>query len=766
MSSAHTTTPSSSSPLASSLSRNFWIPLVALMTLAQMAVVFSWGTNKPGPALVCLGDLLFNCLCLYLVLRAAHRSTNLPRYFWYVTALSVSLFCVATLCNFYVQAIHASQAVADLADIVCVFWFCPASLTLFLEPDFDVRRFDPIHILDFIQVVLLWVVIYFFFLYMPSHESSGSPYERTWVHATWVGSLMYDGAMASIFLLRSAFTNSRVVRILFGRIGVFLFLVCLGDFYYNYLGGTLKAGSWYEIIWTSLNIFPIIIAGTWDQSRVEKTNVRPLFNELIGNRLFPILFAFLVLVLSLYIAQERTLFALVIVGISFFCSSLRLVIAQQRQERIQLDLKGEILQRERVEQLLRRNEEHLEELVAERTVKLEESRHQLRQAQKMEAIGRLAGGIAHDFNNLLTVIRGYSRLLLDRTTGHGHEFHGGLARIDDAADRAAALTSQLLAFSRRQVLQPKVFNLNTLVQNLEKMLRRLIGEDIEMRTVLAADLGQIRADRSQLEQVIMNLAVNARDAMPKGGKLTVETCNVFLDESYALHHESVQPGRYALLAVSDTGGGIAPENLARIFEPFFTTKELGKGTGLGLSMVYGIVKQSGGYIWVYSEPGRGTSFKIYFPLVDAPVESPAFEESSAPGVQGNETILLVEDDEQVRDLSSEALSASGYKVIVAGTPQLAITFCRSNSAHIDLLLTDVVMPGIGGRELAIQVSAILPDIKVLYMSGYTPQAILHHGELDADTFFIQKPFTPSSLAAKVREVLDHAITTQASPART
>ena len=762
MSSEHTTTRSSSGWLASFLSKNFWIPLVALMTLAQVGVVFSLGTKRPGPPLVSLGDLLFNLLCLFLVMRAARRSTNLPRYFWYVTALSISLFCVATLCNIYVQFVQPLQSVADVADIISVFWFCPASLTLFLEPDFDLRRFDPIHILDFIQVVLLWVVIYFFFLYMPTHESSGSPFERTWVHATWVGSLMYDGAMASVFLLRTAFTNSRVARTLFGRFGVFLVFVCIGDFCYNYLGGTLQTGSWYEIIWTALNIFPIVIAGTWDQSKIEKTNVRPLFNELIGNRLFPILFAFLVLVLSLYIAQERTLFALVIVGISFFCSSLRLVIAQQRQERIQLDLKAEILQRERVEQLLRRNEEHLEELVAERTIKLEESRHQLRQAQKMEAIGRLAGGIAHDFNNLLTVIRGYSRLLLDRATGH--EFRGGLARIDDAADRAASLTSQLLAFSRRQVLQPKVFSLNTLVQNLEKMLRRLIGEDIEMRTVLAADLGHIRADRSQLEQVIMNLVVNARDAMPKGGKLTVETCNVFLDEAYALHHQSVQPGRYALLAVSDTGAGIAPENLPRIFEPFFTTKELGKGTGLGLSMVYGIVKQSGGYIWVYSEPGRGTSFKIYFPLADAPVESPSFEELPASGVLGNETILLVEDDEQVRDLSSEALSASGYKVLVAETPLAAINICRSNSAHIDLLLTDVVMPGIGGRELAIQVTAILPDLKVLYMSGYTPQAILHHGELDADTFFIQKPFTPSSLAAKVREVLDHTITTRPGPA--
>ena len=757
MSSAHTTILSSRGRLFSSLSKNFWIPLVVLLTAGEMIVVFSLGTRRPGPALTSFGDLLFNLLCAALVVRAARKSVHLARYFWYIAALSFSLFCVAVICNLYVQVVQPLQSVADVADIISVFWFCPVSLTLFLEPDFEIRRFDPIHILDFIQVVLLWVVIYFFFLYMPNHESSGSPFERTWVHATWVGSLMYDVAMASVFLLRAAFTNSRVVRTLFGRFGVFLVFACLGDFYYNYLGGTLQAGSWYEVIWTVLNIIPIVIVGTWDHEKIENSNVRPFFNELIGNRLFPILFGFLVLVLSLYIAQERTLFALVIVAISFFCSSLRLVIAQQRQDRIQLDLQTEILHRESVEQQLRRNEEHLEEMVAERTVKLEESRQQLRQAQKMEAIGRLAGGIAHDFNNLLTVIRGYSKLLLDRATGH--EFRGGLARIDDAADRAASLTSQLLAFSRRQVLQPKVFNLNTLVQNLEKMLPRLIGEDVEMRTVLADDLGHIRADRSQLEQVVMNLVVNARDAMPNGGKLTIETCNVSLDESYASRHQTVQAGHYVSLAVSDTGVGIAPENLVRIFEPFFTTKELGKGTGLGLSMVYGIVKQSGGNIWVYSEPGRGTSFKIYFPLASGPVDSVAHDQAPVSRHRGVETILLAEDDEQVRELASEALSAAGYSVLAAETPQAAISICRDHAAGIDLLLTDVVMPVIGGRELARQLTAIRPDLRVLYMSGYTPQAILHHGELEANTFFIQKPFTPSSLAAKIREVLEHSLAT-------
>jgi two-component system, cell cycle sensor histidine kinase and response regulator CckA len=751
-----TTTHSRVSALTSPAGKYFWVLPTVLLTVSQTLVVFHWGVTAPGPALVNMVDLAFNLYCLHLALRAARRSICLSRYFWYVAAFSLSLFAIASLINFYVAVTQPSPFLEDLSILISVFWFCPASLTLFLEPDFEPRRFDPIHILDFVQIVLLWIVIYFFFLYMPSHEVSESVFARSaWLHETWVGTLMYDGAMAAIFLLRAALTNSPVVRALFGRIGIFLVLACLGDFYYNYLGATLTAGSWYESIWTFLNICPIVIAATWDQEKVERTPGRKLFGGLVGNRLFPILFGFLVLFLSLYIARERTLFALVIVAISFAASSLRLVIAQQRQDRVQAALQAEIVERQRVEQMLRQNEEHLGEMVAERTLKLEESRHQLRQAQKMEAIGRLAGGVAHDFNNLLTVIRGYSRMLLDRAAGH--EFRGGLERIDDAADRAASLTSQLLAFSRRQVLQPKIFSLNSLVQNLEKMLRRLIGEDIEMRTVPAADLGSVRADRSQIEQVIMNLVVNSRDAMPKGGKLTIETSNIFLDEAYAQRHQTVQPGRYVLLAVSDTGVGIEPENLARIFEPFFTTKEMGKGTGLGLSMVYGIIKQSGGNIWVYSEPGRGTSFKIYLPLVNARADALASEQSSNENSRGSETILLVEDDEQVRELSREALSVSGYEVLVADTPKAAIALCRSHKSRIDLLLTDVVMPGISGPELATQVIAIRPELKVLYMSGYTAQAIVHHGELDANTFFLQKPFTPSSLSAKVREVLNFAL---------
>ncbi len=380
---------------------------------------------------------------------------------------------------------------------------------------------------------------------------------------------------------------------------------------------------------------------------------------------------------------------------------------------------------------------------------------QLRQAQKMEAIGTLSGGIAHDFNNLLTVIKGYSRIVMD-SLQKGSQLQMQVERIDEAAERAAALTRQLLAFSRRQVLQPRVFNINSLVGNLDKMLRRLIGEDVEMVTVTARDLGCVKADPGQIEQVIMNLVVNARDAMPKGGKLTLETSDVHLDENYALARGGIIPGPYVMLAVSDTGAGMDAETQAHIFEPFFTTKEMGKGTGLGLSMVYGIVKQSGGHVSVYSEPGQGTTFKVYLPRVDVASDAAPSEHRAASTIRGTETILLAEDDRGVRDLARAILSACGYSVL-EGDSRTALSLCRDHPGPVHLLLTDVVMPGLSGRELADQIRARRPDIKVLYMSGYTSNAIIHHGVLDADTFFLQKPFTPAGLAAKVREVLDHAI---------
>jgi len=374
---------------------------------------------------------------------------------------------------------------------------------------------------------------------------------------------------------------------------------------------------------------------------------------------------------------------------------------------------------------------------------------QLRQAQKMEAIGRLAGGVAHDFNNLLTIISGYSSLQFERT--HSSDpVHHEAEQIKAAAERAAALTRQLLAFSRQTVLQPRRVSLNDVVRNVDKMLRRLIGEDIEVLTALAPDLGTVKVDPGQVEQVLMNLVVNARDAMPSGGKLTIQTENVELDEDYARKHEYVTPGRYVLLAVSDSGTGMAPETQARIFEPYFTTKEF--GTGLGLPMVYGIVKQSGGSIEVYSELHHGTSVKVYLPRVDA-----AVEEISAVGAstreRGSERILLVEDDVLLRRLVADILTAHGYAVHALEKVE-DLEPLLQHTAECDLLLTDVVMPKMNGPELAKLVARHSPRIKVLYMSGYTTNAIIHHGVLDQGLFFLQKPFTPAALTAKVREVLD------------
>ena len=377
---------------------------------------------------------------------------------------------------------------------------------------------------------------------------------------------------------------------------------------------------------------------------------------------------------------------------------------------------------------------------------------QLRQAQKMEAIGQLGGGVAHDFNNLLTVILGYSDLLATEV-GEKSPLMESIGEIRKSGERAASLTRQLLAFSRRQVLEPKVLEVNALVSNLEKMLHRLIGEDMDLVTVLDPAVGRVHADAGQIEQVILNLAVNSRDAMPRGGKLTIETSNVDLDEAYAREHVTVRPGSYVMLAVADTGTGMSAETKSHIFEPFFTTKGQGKGTGLGLATVYGIVKQSGGYIWLYSELGRGTTFKVYLPRVDASAEekvAPAVR----PSTRGTETILLVEDDQAVRALTRTLLEAKGYKVLEASGADEAIAIGTDPERPIDLLLTDVVMPEMGGSDLSSRLVVLRPGLKVLYMSGYTDDAVVRHGLVAEGARFLQKPFTPDVLARKLREVLD------------
>ena len=376
---------------------------------------------------------------------------------------------------------------------------------------------------------------------------------------------------------------------------------------------------------------------------------------------------------------------------------------------------------------------------------------QLQQAVKMEAIGRLAGGIAHDFNNLLTAIGGYAHLLREGL-GKDDPRRRDVEEILAATDRAASLTRQLLAFSRRQIFRLEILNLNTVVTGMEKMLRRLIGEDIALVTAFAEDLGQVEADRSQIEQVILNLVVNAREAMPRGGTLTLETANVFLDDAYARQHVGVKPGPYVLLAVTDTGVGMDAETLRHIFEPFFTTKET--GTGLGLSTVYGIVKQSNGHIWVYSEPGQGTTFKIYLPLVEKPAR-PAPQPPAVTGLPyGTETVLVVEDAEAVREFAARVLRELGYTVLTATNGAEALQVAEGYGGPIHLLLTDVVMPGMNGQALQERLAERRPGLKVLYMSGYTENAIVLRGVLKPGTSYIQKPFTPSDLARRVRQVLD------------
>lgn len=378
---------------------------------------------------------------------------------------------------------------------------------------------------------------------------------------------------------------------------------------------------------------------------------------------------------------------------------------------------------------------------------------QLRMAQKMEAVGRLSGGIAHDFNNLLGVIIGYSQLL-KRSLGSANPLFEHAEEIEKASQRAVSLTRQLLAFSRQQVLEPVIVNLNTLVSDMEKMLPRLIGEDLALELNLDPELSPVKADLGQVEQVIMNLAVNARDAMPNGGKLTIQTANVELDVAYTRQHPGSRVGPYVMLAVRDTGTGIDPEIQSQIFEPFFTTKERDKGTGLGLATVYGVVKQSGGYIAVDSEKGKGACFSVYLPRVGQAVSAGETRTGQPASIRGSETVLLVEDAEALRKLANTFLRDSGYRVLTAADGMEALEVARSHSGPIHLLLTDVVMPGINGRVLGERLAPLQPGMKVLYMSGYTDSFIAGHGVLEAGTHLLHKPFTQETLARKVREVLD------------
>ncbi len=385
---------------------------------------------------------------------------------------------------------------------------------------------------------------------------------------------------------------------------------------------------------------------------------------------------------------------------------------------------------------------------------------QYRQSQKMEAVGRLAGGVAHDFNNMLAVIVGYSQILQDQmSVSDPAQKH--VDQIKKAADRASALTRQLLAFSRQQVVQPRVLNLNLVIRNLTRMLQRMIGEDVSLVFHPSASLGNVTADLGQMEQVLMNLVVNARDAMPHGGAITIETADAYLEEDHMDHQPTVRAGQYVMLSVSDTGTGMDEQTISQIFEPFFTTKGAGKGTGLGLSMVYGIVKQSEGYIWVNSRPGEGSTFRLYFPRVDRPSDPLIVEHSEASIGRGTEIVLIVEDDESLRTLVVDILRESGYRVLEATTAQMALEIARDQQV-IHALLTDVIMPNMSGSELAARLTAMRPGLKVLYMSGYSGDLIASHGVLEEETALLEKPFTKYGLLTKLRAVLDKEIKSRPS----
>ncbi len=402
-------------------------------------------------------------------------------------------------------------------------------------------------------------------------------------------------------------------------------------------------------------------------------------------------------------------------------------------------------------------EKEIEKEIEKEQRKAEEEKEkleaQLRQSQKMEAIGTLAGGIAHDFNNLLTVIIGNAQLSLMNAI-EDKSLRNGIEEIKKAGEKAASLTRQLLAFSRKQIIKPEVLDINIVVNETKKMLKRVIGEDIEFQTVLEPRLWKVYADFGQIDQIIINMVINARDAMPQGGKLTIDTTNADLNKNYFHEHDiEEEPGPYVILAVSDTGSGMDKETRERIFEPFFTTKEVGKGTGLGLSTIYGIVKQNNGFVWVYSEPGQGSTFKIYLPKMKNDAENAEKKQTPVDDPGGSETVLVVEDDDFLRNMAQNALRRYGYKVLVAENGEDALRVCKELDGQIDLMITDVIMPKMGGKKLAERLQPLYPQIKVIYMSGYTDNAIVHHGVLAPELNFIEKPFSPEGLARKAREVL-------------
>jgi PAS domain S-box-containing protein len=828
-------------------SRTRFITLACVLVVAHALVL---GFFQHTPLQSHLSEMIqttLDALCVLACMRASRRSRRFARWFWRLAALSFSILVVAQIVAIAVALIRPQNENGQFTEILFLFWFGPLSVALFLDLDSEPRKLNRLIILDVIQAILFWLTVYLYFSYLPS-QLSGTDL----IHSAWNRSLMYNGVLVGAFLLRSALTNSSKVRSLFGRMGVFLLLSSVADLFFSYPGMNLDSGDWYDIVWSSLLLLPIAIAGSWTEADVSTAPSLPVqMRDSLSRYMSPLIYSLLVFTMCIQIAREHVILASMFVLASFLCSSGRMFIVQRQRECTEGELRqreaqyrrlienipeivwtadeygNPVLISERITSVfgytpeeIRREGERLwfgrvhpedrdrvrkayarlflenrpfdveyrmqhrdghwmtwhDRAVAteEREGKLyadglvsnitepRQLEEQLRQLQKMEAIGQLAGGVAHDFNNLLMVIQGNVEIMSNRMADVCPE-RKNVEEIRRAAERAGSLTRQLLAFSRTQVLNPKVMDLKATVAETGKMLRRLIGDDIELKIVPGPGVMNVKADQSQIEQVILNLAVNARDAMPGGGKLTIKTSVVAVDEHYSHQHPAMRPGAYVLLTVADTGIGMDAKTQARIFEPFFTTKELGKGTGLGLAIVYGIVKQTGGWIWVYSEPGLGTTFKVYLPQVKEVATRNERTESCSVPLIGAETVLLAEDQEGIRDLIHESLTSNGYKVLVANNGLEALQIAEGYKDAINLLITDVVMPKMGGYELAERLLRVRPETRTIFMSGY---AECRDGErsIAFPSFCVQKPFSMNTLLSKIREVLEPLASTD-SPSR-